>query len=380
MQTDSSKAKRYTKTKRVIATWRAVFSFAVLLAFIAAGFSSALESWLAGYIEHDYLRFFAFAFVLGAGMAILFYPLSYYSGFYLEHKYELSTQTFFKWTLDGIKAMLVSTALGLPVMLLFFYFIRESGELWWFWFAVFLFFFSVVLMRILPVLILPLFYKIVPLDESELKQRIREMSEAAGLRVENVYSFNMSRETKKANAAFTGIGKSKRVLLGDTLLDAFTEDEVETVVAHELGHYRRKHLVKQVAFSTVSSFVTLFLINVLYAWSLPWFGFTAVDQIAALPLLSLWAMVIGFLKTPIGSALSRKHEYEADEYAVRETGKGEAFKGALERLAKQNLADPDPPAFIEWFFYSHPSITKRVRAVDALSGAPPSSPAEAGFV
>jgi STE24 endopeptidase len=174
----------------------------------------------------------------------------------------------------------------------------------------------------------------------------------------------MSKNTKKANAAFTGIGKSKRILLGDTLLEKYTDDEIETVIAHELGHYKRKHIIKNIVIGTVSSFLTLFLISYFYQLSLKWFGFEAITKIAALPLLSLWMMVIGLIQTPLSNLLSRKFEYEADEYAITSSGKPDAFKATLEKLTEQNLGDKEPHPFVEWYFYSHPSIKNRLNAID----------------
>ena len=174
----------------------------------------------------------------------------------------------------------------------------------------------------------------------------------------------MSKNTKKANAAFTGIGKSKRILLGDTLLDNFSNDEIETVIAHELGHYKKKHIIKNLIIGTASSFITLFLISFLYEISLHWFGFAAITTIAALPLLALWMMLVSLITSPFTNILSRKFEYEADEYAVTSTLKADAFILTLKKLTYQNLGDKEPHPFVEWFFYSHPSIKNRTAAIN----------------
>ncbi len=164
------------------------------------------------------------------------------------------------------------------------------------------------------------------------------------------------------------LGKTKRIILGDTLLDNFSDDEIETVIAHELGHYKKKHIVKNIIFGTVTSFLTLFIIAYLYKNSLAWFDFTSITQIAALPLLALWSMLIGIIQTPLGNILSRKYEYQADEYAVKETGNGDVFIATLEKLNEQNLGDKEPHPFVEWFFYSHPSIKNRISAISSLAG------------
>jgi len=290
-------------------------------------------------------------------------PINIYTGYYLEHKYNLSNQTFFKYFLENLKSMLVGLVIGIPILLLFFFVINQFGDLWWLVFAAAMFFISVVLSQLFPILILPIFYKILPLNDEELKSRISNLAKGAGIKVENVFSFDMSKNTKKANAAFTGLGKTKRIILGDTLLNEYSKDEIETVIAHELGHYKHKHIIKNLIFGTVSSFLTFFAISILYKNSLSWFDFESITQIAALPLLSLWAMIIGLIQSPIGNILSRKYEYEADRYAIESTLKPESFINTLNKLTDQNLGDREPHPFIEWLFYSHPSIKNRINAI-----------------
>ena len=304
-----------------------------------------------------------FAAITGIVIGIIFLPFSYYSGFYLEHKYNLSNQTFLKWIWENLKGLLVSAVIGLPLLLFFFYVINRYGIWWWLPLAIGLFFFSVILARLVPIVILPLFYKVTPLENESLRSKIENLAHKAGMKVQNIYSFNMSKNTKKANAAFTGLGKSKRILLGDNLLDSYTEDEVETVIAHELGHYKKKHIIKNLLIGTFTSFFTLYVIAALYNWSLPWFGFASINQIAALPILSLWGMIIGMLLNPLTNIISRKFEYEADEYAIVSTSKVAPFISVLEKLTEQNLGDKNPHPFVEWFFYSHPSISKRISAI-----------------
>lgn len=266
--------------------------------------------------------------------------------------------------MENIKSMLVGLVIGVPILLLFFFVINQFGDLWWLIFATAMFLISVVLSQIFPILIMPIFYKIIPLEDEELKSRISKLAKGAGITVQNVFSFDMSKNTKKANAAFTGLGKTKRIILGDTLLSDYSKDEIETVIAHELGHYKHKHIIKNILFGTISSFLTFFILSVLYKNSLGWFDFTSINQIAALPILSLWAMLIGIIQTPIGNILSRKYEYEADQYAIESTLKPGSFIKTLNKLTDQNLGDRTPHPFVEWFFYSHPSIKNRISAIE----------------
>lgn len=356
-------SKKYNNTKLAIGIGKAIVSFILLYLFIDLGFSLSLQNYIQSFTENSYLVFLMFVFALGIASSILFLPVNIYTGFYLEHKYNLSNQTFFKYFLENLKSMLVGLVIGVPILLLFFYVLNKFDDLWWLVFASAMFLISVVLSQIFPIVIMPIFYKVSPLQDEELKSRISNLAKDARIKVQNVFTFDMSKNTKKANAAFTGLGKTKRIILGDTLLKDYSKDEIETVIAHELGHYKHKHIVKNIVFGTVSSFLTFFVISILYKNSLSWFDFEYITQIAALPLLSLWAMVIGLIQSPIGNILSRKYEYEADRYAIETTRKPESFINTLNKLTNQNLGDREPHPFIEWFFYSHPSIKNRVKAI-----------------
>ncbi len=338
----------------------------LILLFLVSGYSTELVKYLKSYSNNDYAVFFLFVLVTGLAMSIIFYPLNFYSDFYLEHKYNLSNQNFWQWTWENLKSAFVAAVIGIPVLFVFFYSLRTFGENWWLPFSLLMFVLSVVLAKFLPVVILPLFYKIKPLENQSLKSKVENLARKAGLQIENLYQFNMSKNTKKANAMFTGLGKTKKIILGDTLLEKFNDDEIETVIAHELGHYKHKHIIKNIIIGTVSSFLTFYLMAYFYKMSLSWFGFSDIAQIDAIPLLSLWAMVIGLLLEPVTNMISRKFEYEADKYAVISTGKREVFIRALEKLTEQNLSDKEPHPFVEWFFYSHPSINNRIRFLKSI--------------
>ena len=361
-------AKRYNNIKLAVGISEGIASFILILLFVWLGYSLRLENYLSEFISSSYLLFICFILVVGFAGSILSFPVSYYSGFYLEHKFNLSNLTFGKWIWENFKGLLVSLVIGIPILFTFFFFLNYFGSIWWLPFAVIMFFISVVLSQIFPVLILPIFYKLTPIENEGLKEGITALAKNAKINVENVFKFDMSKNTKKANAAFTGLGKTKRIVLGDTLLDNFSDDEIETVIAHELGHYKKKHIVKNIIFGTVTSFLTLFIIAYLYKNSLAWFDFTSITQIAALPMLALWSMLIGIIQTPLGNILSRKYEYQADEYAVNETEKSEIFIATLEKLNEQNLGDKEPHPFVEWFFYSHPSIRNRISAITSFKG------------
>lgn len=359
-------SKKYNNIKLAVGITESIVLFILIFLFVRIGLSRTLTERLYEITESDYIVLTLFVIVTGVATSIILFPLNFYSSFILEHKYNLSNQTLLKYFTEGLKSVTVSTIIGIPILLLFYFILKEFGEMWWLIFAIAMFFISVILSQIFPVLIFPIFYKIKPIDDEELKNRIKMIATDAGLNIENVYSFDMSKNTKKANAAFTGLGKTKRIILGDTLLNSYSHDEIETVIAHELGHYKKKHIVKNILLGTINSFLLFFLISVLYKNSLNWFGFNSITEIAALPLLTLWAMLIGLIQTPIGNLISRKFEYEADQYAIEATNKPLSFISTLNKLTEQNLSDKEPHPFVEWFFYSHPSINKRIAAIENL--------------
>jgi len=352
-------AKKYNNVKLAIGIAKGILTFILVLFFLTSGYSSKLVEALQYYSGNNYVLLILFTITTGIVSSVIFFPASYYTEFYLEHKYELSNQSFFQWIWEGLKGTFVGSIIGFPLLLLFYFILSKYGNMWWLPLSIVMFIVSVGLAKIIPIVIMPLFYKVTPIEDEDLKARIMKLASAVNMKVANVFQFDMSKNTKKANAAFTGLGKTKRVILGDTLLDKFSNDEIETVLAHEFGHYKHKHILKNIVIGTVSSFLTFYLLSVFYSWSLPWFGFEKITDIAALPILMLWGMLIGLVQAPVTNIISRRFEYQADEYAVLTTGKKKEFLSTLEKLTEQNLGDKEPHPFVEWFFYSHPSIKKR---------------------
>lgn len=356
--------KRYNKIKLVVSLIGGVVSFLLTIALLATGYTLSIEYIAFSFTSNVYLALIIFSAIFGIISGIVSFPFSFYSGFILEHTYELSNQTFIQWLWESVKGMLVSIPIITPLALLFYYLLSTFPEFWWLAVASVLFIVSIGLSRIAPIVILPLFYTLTPLEDSPLKEKILSLTRSTSMYVEGIYSFNLSKTTKKANAAFTGIGKSKRILLGDTLIKNFSEDEIETVFAHELGHYSHGHIWKGITVGTISIFFGLYLTSLAYAASLSWFGFTSINQIAALPLLTLWLSIYSLVTSPVGNILSRKHEFEADRYAVERTKNKPAFVSTMNKLAEMNLADRTPHPLVEFLFYSHPSIEKRIHAAE----------------
>jgi len=363
----SSKAKTYTRTKLIAGFAASGLSFVLLLLLVKYGYTREIESVSRSLTDNDYLVLLIFAFFIGMLEAVATLPLGYYSSYYIEHRYNLSTQSLGRWAWERLKGFLVTLPIASGLLLLLYFCLATYADLWWLPVSITIAVLSVVLARFAPVVILPLFYKFRPIEEESLKDRILNLCSRARVHVDGIFTFNMSKNTKKVNAGFTGIGKSKRIILGDTLVREFSEEEIETVFAHELGHYKHGHIVIGILTGIISTFAGLFLVAHLYEWSLRLFGFTSLTEIAALPLLALWLALFGLVTTPIGNMLSRRHEHQADAYAVQQTGNRQAFISALQKLARTNLTDPEPHPLIEFLFHSHPSIARRIRTIESLS-------------
>jgi len=355
-----NKAKQYQRIKLIFSISETIISLALLCVFIFAGYSLQWRIWVSAQAQNPYLQLLIFLGGISLVYSLISVPLSFITGFWLEHRYELSNQSFGAWLWEQTKAFLVAIVLLVPIMLVFYFFLRNYPQTWWFWTAVILFVFSIVIGRIAPQVILPLFYKFEKLDREDLLERMKVLAEKGKFKLEGVYRFDMSKTTKKANAAFTGIGKSRRIILGDTLLENFSVAEIENIFAHEVGHFVHKHILIGVVTGTLTTFLSLFIADYFYQNILSGLGFFGPADLAALPMLSLILAFIAFVTTPLRNILSRRHERQADRYALANSTMPEAFITAMEKLSEMNLADKEPHPLVEFLFHSHPSISSRI--------------------
>jgi STE24 endopeptidase len=302
--------------------------------------------------------------VFGGIYYLLGLPLSFYEGYVLPHRYQLSNQTLRGWIDDQVKGLLLGGVLGGIVLEVIYAILRGYPESWWLWVAGFMLLFNLLIEALAPVVLFPIFYKFTPLGEehADLVERLLRLAERARTHVKGVYQFDMSRRTKAANAALTGIGKTRRIILGDTLLHEFTADEVETVLAHELAHHVHRDITWMITFQTIVILGGMYLAQLGLNWGVDYFGFSAPGDVSAFPLLLLVFGGYGLFTMPLLNAFSRWRERLADRYAVQATGNGEAFASALTRLANQNLAYADPEPWVEFLLYSHPALGKRISA------------------
>lgn len=361
------KAKEYSRIRRRLMVVDMIWNALYAVFWLTLGWASNLDNWIQGYTQNNWLIIIGFVAVFGGLSAILSTPLSYFSGFILPHRYELSNQTLKEWVIDQIKGLLVGAPIGLLVLELIYVFLRAYPDTWWIWAAGFLLVFNILLSNLYPILIAPIFNKFVPLDEEhqELADRLITLANNANTKVRGVYKFDLSKRTKAANAALMGIGSSRRIVLGDTLIEEFTPDEIETVLAHELGHHVNKDIPYGILISTVMTLVGLYLVSLSLNWGVGYFGFQDVADIAALPLFGLALGAYGLITMPIGNGWSRSREVMADRYALHTTRMGEAYASALTRLANQNLADVAPEPWVEWLLHSHPALSKRIKMANS---------------
>lgn len=355
-------AREYAHIRRRMLVGDIALAGVYVVIWLVSGWSIDLRNYLLSLTTNEWLVVAGFLLVFGGIYFLIDLPLSYYSGYILPHRYELSNQSLIDWIIDTFKGVLVGGVLGLIVIEIIYFVLRISPDLWWFWAGLLLLFFNVILANLAPVLLLPLFYKFVPLgeDHDHLVTRLINLAEQAGTRVRGVYKFDMSRRTKAANAAITGLGNTRRIILGDTLINEFTDDEIETVLAHELGHQVHHDIPIGIIVESVITLGGLYLASLVLQWGVVVFSFESVSDIAALPLFVLVLGIYGLVTMPLGNAYSRQRERRADEYALQATGKGAAYASALTRLANQNLAEADPEPWVEKLLYSHPALSERI--------------------
>ncbi|HZW04395.1 MAG TPA: M48 family metallopeptidase, partial [Anaerolineaceae bacterium] len=303
-----------------------------------------------------------YTIVFGGVFLVLNLPLSYYEGFVLPHRFGQSNQTLRGWVIDQVKSLALSGVFGLVMVEAVYWLLRVAGDAWWLWAAGMLLFVQVVMANLAPVLIMPIFYKVVPLDadRADLAARLMRLAEQAGTRVRGVYQIDMSRRTKSANAMLMGLGNTRRIVLGDTLLNEFTDDEIETVLAHELGHHVHRDIPMGILVSVILTLIGFYAASLVLQWGVNAFGLPGVWDVAAMPVFLLAMGLYGLITTPLENAFSRWRERRADRYALEATNKPQAFAAAMTRLANQNLADADPEPWVEWLLYSHPALQKRI--------------------
>ncbi|MGZ4811232.1 MAG: M48 family metallopeptidase [Terriglobales bacterium] len=370
---DTPEARAYNRIRRRLSVFDFLLGLGFLLVLLfavtprGARWSEVLRDWAwQGARQHYVLAVFLYLAMLLLIGKLLGFPLDFY-GFRLEHRYNLSNQKLRSWLWDEVKGWLVGLVLGGIVAELVYWTIRAAPQRWWLiaW-AVFIGL-TVCFAQIAPVVLFPLFYKFQPLENEELCERLVQLSRRAGTRVRGVYEWKLSEKSKKANAALTGLGRTRRIILADTLLENYSPDEIESILAHELGHHVHRHIVKGILIQVVITFFGFWATAAILRYAVEQRQmFDTLSDFANLPLLALVSTLMSLLLMPALNAYSRYNERQADRYAFQSIPDVAPFISSMEKLAQQNLTERRPSRLVEWLFHSHPAIWRRIRAAEAF--------------
>jgi len=361
-------AKIYTKKKIIAGLVNGIAIPVIFLAFLLySGGAKYIELASQGLIGNYYANVVLYGFMLISLMTLIQLPLRFYSGYIYDHKYRISNYNLGGWFRDFFKGLLIGYIIFMPLILALYYFI-STQTLWWVYTGIFYAILFAFMSYISPVIIMPFFYKVEPYRDKRQIKRLLEMARKAGVgNIKNVFLAKESEKSKRANAVFMGFGKTKRIVLFDNLTDNFTDDEVETVVAHELGHYVGRDSLKFLLLETVKIFPVFFVIDIILRSYLGVFGIDNIARVAGLPLFLLSLFAIDFLLMPLENAYSRSVETRADLFALKMSKKPRAQISAEKRLSDMDLIDESAHPLIEFILFSHPSTKKRIELVERLS-------------
>ena len=352
-------ARRYHRLQLALGAADLALTTALLLVVLLSGAGHALARAAAERSDAWPLQVALVAVVLGAARAVLGFPLAWLRGYWLPQRYGLLHQPLGAWLVDRAKAAAIGGGLGLAAVVIIYGLIRTTA-LWWLVGAGVFFVLYVALAAVMPVWIMPLFYRLTPLADETLRERLLRLARRAGVEAVGVWVADQSRKSRTANAAVVGLGRTRRIVLYDTLAQRFRPEEIEAVLAHELGHHVHGDMRRGLIAQGVVTLVTFWLADVLLRAGVGWFGFARPADPAGLPWLALVLLGLGLVAAPIANTFSRFVERQADEFGLALTGDPDAFVGAMERLAELNLAERRPHRLKEIVLYSHPALDRRI--------------------
>ncbi len=368
-QEEYDKAGQYTLAKLKFGQWETLFDSLVLAVILATGWLAWLYHTLTARLGEGVWGQSLVLFVIGIVLSLPGIPFEYYNQFSLEERFGFNKSSKGLWISDKLKEMLVSAVLFIPLLAGLLALVRWLPATWWFFGFLVFFGFSLLMMVLYPMWIVPLFNKLEPLQAGELKTRLMDLADRTGFKAQTIQVIDGSKRSAHSNAYFTGFGKFRRIVLFDTLIDQLESEELEAVLAHEIGHYRMGHVPKMLGLSAISGLLGFWVLFLLASsdWFLPAFGFNADTGIAAAFLLfGLVSGVLTFWVSPLMSKWSRKHEYEADAFARDALDRASPLVGALRRLSKKNLSNLTPHPLYSAWYYSHPTLIEREKAMTQL--------------
>lgn len=356
------KSRQYSTIKYSLSIIESAYVLLLLALFLVFGFSALLAKDIKILIWNNYLALGLYLFIIYTAYYILSFPLNFYHNFILEHQFQLTRQSVKDWFFDQIKAGIISYVISIIFLEVFCMLVALQPGNWWWIISLFWIFTSLVLAKLAPVLIIPLFFKYKKISNEDLRLRIIKLSRKMGLKILDVFEIDLGRKTEKANAALVGFGNTRRVILGDTLKDKYSLEEIEVILAHEFAHQKLGHLFKLVLAGALTTVLCFYVIYKTGPYALRFFGLESFNDISALPIIFIYLVLSGIIFQPWENFLSRRFESEADRLAILSTGLGEAFVSTMDKLAAQNLADRNPHPLIKLFFFDHPAIDERIKS------------------
>ncbi len=366
-----AKSVQYTLAKARLHRFELVYDFVILILVL---FSGVLPWAFKAFSSSIGASAFAGAlFLLSTGFVLSLpgLPLDWYSQFRLEQKFGFNTMTPKLWWLDRLKGLVLGIIIGLPLVWIVLKVVEWAGRSWWFWAWTVLIGFQLLMLVLAPVLIMPLFNKFSPLPEGSLRERLLKLADRTRFRARSIQLMDGSKRSRHSNAFFTGFGRFRKIVLFDTLVQQLQEPELEAVLAHEIGHYKLKHIPKMLLVSALTSLAGLFVLSRLaeQPWLYRAFDFEPGSIIPALLLFALLSGVVTFWFSPLAHWFSRKYEYQADAFAARQMNEIASLTAALRKLNEKNLSNLTPHPYYSGFYYSHPTLLEREAALRQVQAA-----------
>ncbi len=360
-----AKSIQYTLAKSRLSRFEDTYDTAILLLVLFSGVLPWVFDFFHAYLGHSAWTMAAFLFAVGTVLALPGLPVNWFEQFRLEERFGFNATTQKTWWLDRLKGFSLALVLGYPLLLLMLKFAEWTGNGWWLWTWGALMVFQLVMVVLAPVLILPLFNKFTPLPDGGLRERLVKLAERTNFRAKSIQVMDGSKRSRHSNAFFTGFGRFRKIVLFDTLVQQLTEPELEAVLAHEIGHYKKKHVVKMLAWSAVSSLAGIYFISALaqQEWFYRAFGFVPGSIAPALLLFGLLASTVTFWFSPLAHWWSRRYEYEADAFAADVMGDTHPLISVLRKLTEKNLSNLVPHPVYSAFYNSHPTLLEREKAL-----------------
>jgi STE24 endopeptidase len=364
---DYQKSVRYTLDKAWLGVVSSLVGIPILWSMILSGFFGTVDQWVRSWGFSSIPTGAIFLAIVSALFYAVALPFNLYSVFVVEQKYGFNKMTFKLWLLDFVKGLLLSIVIGVPVLSGVLWFMDRYGQsYWWFYVWILLALVQFVITTVFPVLIVPLFNKLTPLEAGSLRTRIEAIAEKVRFKMSGVFTMDGSRRSTHSNAYFAGMGRFRRIVLFDTLVRTLSESELVAVLAHEMGHNQKKHVRNGLLLGLGASFLALFVLSrVIHApWFYEAFGFRAPSSYAALFIFMKASGPFTFFLEPLFSMLSRKHEYEADRFAAEVMGTQQPMIQGLVKLTQDNLSNLTPHPLYSFFYYSHPTVMERIAALE----------------